>query len=424
MNSLLINTYDYGGAATACLRLHKGLLDNGVNSKVLVKNKTKNDIPELHAISPTAIERTLNEKISSRARNIFKEFNIDLRNKDEKIDFIAGRDSKLEMFSFPDSIFNITKSKYYKQAELINLHWVADFLNYSSFYKQNDKPVIWTLHDMNPFSGGEHFEEIYLGMNDKGYPLKRNLTQKEKEISTINKEIKIQALENVNNLHIVSLCKWMKDLVDENSIISRFPSYLIPNGIDSKIFKIHDKNFSRDVFNIPRDKIVLLFISTSLQNERKGLTYLYRSFEFLQNPDLLIISAGNKGENLTKNGNIWELGKIYDEQLMSILYSAADVFVIPSLMDNLPNTAIEAILCGTPVIGFPVGGLNDIIQNEQNGILSDEISVNSLTQSINEFIRNKDHFNSEEIRIQAVNKYDISVQAKAYIELYCKILKI
>jgi glycosyltransferase involved in cell wall biosynthesis len=108
---------------------------------------------------------------------------------------------------------------------------------------------------------------------------------------------------------------------------------------------------------------------------------------------------------------------------MSVVYSAADVFVIPSLMDNLPNTVLESLMCGTPVIGFPVGGIPDMIQNGENGFITEEISVNSLVNTINKFLDNPNCFNKVEIRNNAVKKYDQKVQSKKYIDLFESILK-
>jgi glycosyltransferase involved in cell wall biosynthesis len=120
--------------------------------------------------------------------------------------------------------------------------------------------------------------------------------------------------------------------------------------------------------------------------------------------------------------NIKELGSISDERLMSIIYSAADVFVIPSLMDNLPNTVLEALMCGTPVIGFPVGGIPDMVQNGFNGLISHEVNSHSLFETIEIFLNTKDSYNSDEIRIDALSKYSTHIQAKKYLKLYKNIL--
>jgi glycosyltransferase involved in cell wall biosynthesis len=120
--------------------------------------------------------------------------------------------------------------------------------------------------------------------------------------------------------------------------------------------------------------------------------------------------------------NIKELGAISDERLMSIVYSAADVFIIPSLMDNLPNTVLEALMCGTPVIGFPIGGIPDMLQNGFNGLVTSEVNSLSLCETIEIFLKTKDSFNRDEIRNNALSKYSYHIQAKNYLKLYKSIL--
>jgi glycosyltransferase involved in cell wall biosynthesis len=169
---------------------------------------------------------------------------------------------------------------------------------------------------------------------------------------------------------------------------------------------------------------VILFVADSITNNRKGFVFLKKAFEQLNNDNVILCAVGNKNSELESINNIVELGAIYDERLMSIVYSAADVFVIPSLMDNLPNTVLESIMCGTPVIGFPVGGIIDMIQHGENGLLTKEISATSLLESLKEFLKaDSTVFNSKRIRENAVEKYNLKIQSEAYKKLYETILQ-
>ncbi len=420
MKPLLINTADRGGAAKACLRLHEGLLQQNINSTVLLKNKTNNQIAETYQISLQAIERTLKTKITTKTLNILKELKL---YKPKSDNFISNRPKGLEMFSYPNSKINLLKSDLYQNADIINLHWVADFLDYKSFFQYNKKPVVWTLHDQNPFSGGEHYTEKYLGIDKSGYPIKRIITKTEQNKFAEILKIKKEALSNFDNLHIVALCYWMANEVKQSEVFGKYPVNIIPNGIDSTIFKPRNKAYSRELLNIPQDKKVVLFVADSISNKRKGYVYLERAFEQLKNKDVILCSIGAKSSILKKNKNIIELGHIADELLMSIIYSAADVFVIPSLIDNLPNTVLESIMCGTPVIGFPVGGIPDMIQDGENGYLTKEISVPALVKTISKFLETSNVFDNDTIRKNAVKKYYLQVQANNYIKLYEQILK-
>lgn len=424
MKVLLVNTYDRGGAANACLRLHKGLLQEGLQSKVLLRTASKS-VPFTYVAKPREeqVKYTTYSKIKLKTIKILKELKL-LKVKPKKInEFLINRDARLEMFSYPNSNYDITESELYKEADIINLHWVSNFIDYTSFFKKNTKPVIWTLHDMNPFTGGEHYSEEFLGIDVTGNPIKRIVTDAEKKEFLKNLEIKKKALQNVSNLHIVTLCNWMSDEVKKSELFKNYPIHLIPNGLDPSIFKPRDQKYSRDVLGLPQDKKIVLFVSDSINNNRKGFVFLKKALELVKRKDVILCAIGKKNEIITENNKIIELGVIYDERLMSLAYSAADVFVIPSLIDNLPNTAIESLLCGTPVIGFPKGGITDIIQHGVNGYLTEDISVKSLVIQLNIFLDNSKIFDKKNIRDNAIKKYSLKVQAKSYIKLFKKLIQ-
>ncbi len=422
MKLLLVNTYDKWGAANSCLRLHKGLLKSGVDSCVLLRDKEKN-ISFAEVIKPRIQIISKFQKVKIKFRMILREFKLlKERSVSENEIFLRNRPKCLEAFSFPDSKFDITTSKSYNEAAIVNLHWVANFLDYSSFFEKNKKPVVWTLHDMNPFSGGEHYLEKYLGIDEFGFPIKRNISDEELRIAKKNTIIKIQALSKIDNLTIVTPSEWLANEARKSEVFKGYPIYCIPNGLNTEIYKPRDKSYSRELLNIPKDKKVILFVADSIDNNRKGFIFLKKAFEQLADQNLVLCAIGDKNNDLETTEHIMELGTIYDERLMSVAYSAADVFVIPSLIDNLPNTVLESLMCGTPVIGFPVGGIPDMIQNGVNGFLTDEISVNSLVATINKFLSNSNYFNKVEIRNNALNKYDQKVQSQKYIDLFTSIL--
>jgi glycosyltransferase involved in cell wall biosynthesis len=421
MNILIVNTSDVGGAGRACYRLHLGLLNSGVESKILLANKRNNRI-ESYTLEPLS-DKSLNGKIKNKFIKILTELKILKPPKKSKEElFLENRKKGLELFSFPLSNYDITKSDLYKEADIINLHWVSGFMNYQSFFEKNNKPVVWTLHDMNPFTGGEHYEENYFGIDDKGFPIKRDFTNEEKEQFKKVLDLKKKALSGVKNLHFVTLCNWMTNELKQSNFFNQFPIHCIPNGIDSNIFKIREKNYSRELLSIPLDKKVILFVADLINTNRKGFEFLLRAIKKLKQEDVILFVIGKKNEKLDEFNNIIQYGIVNDDRLLSSIYSSADVFVIPSLMDNLPNTVLESLLCGTPVIGFPIGGIPDMVQNSKNGLLTKEVSVDSLVDSIHYFLEKGISFTREEIRKEAVKKYDQTVQANNYTELYKSII--
>lgn len=420
MKVLIVNTYDSGGAAKACFRLAEGLKSNGIDTSLLLKrNNTKIIGAEVLKPSSIPVLQFLKLKISGLLVKLRLIDKSKLLSKEDR--FISERSNGLELYTFPDSVFDITTSDSYNDADIINFHWVSDFLDYSSFFSKNTKPVVWTLHDMNPFSGGEHYEEKYLGIDENGFPKKRVLTQKEREVSKNVKILKMKALHKVHNLTLVSPSQWLGNLCKTSDVFKDFPVKCISNSLNTDIYKLRGKNEAREFLNIPLDKKVILFVAESLTNHRKGFAFLKQSVEYIDNSDVVISVVGKNQAKLNFE-NIIELGMIKDEVKMSMAYAAADVFVIPSLMDNLPNTVVESLCCGTPVIGFPIGGMPDMIANGENGLLTSEISVKALVKTIEEFLSNIEDYDREAIHKEAVKKYCLDVQAKSYIDLFKTIL--
>lgn len=421
MKVLIVNTYDKGGAANACLRLHEGLLQKNIDSKVLLKKKEK-EFPRTFQIQNTNYSNKY-QLLKQKWLGFLRVVGIlEYSRKTLESKFKKQRPVGLEMFSFPYSNYDITSSPLYQEADIIHLHWVANFLDYESFFSKNTKPVIWTLHDMNPFTGGEHYLETFLGIDDFGYPVTRTFSAQDNVVTKKNLLLKQKVLRRVSNLIIVAPSVWLCQLAQESSVFNNKNVCCIPNGINSEIFQPRDRNYSRDILNIPKDKTVILFVADSIRNHRKGYVYLKKAFNMMQRSDVILCAIGSIKNELDAVKNTIQLGVINDERLMSIAYSAADVFVVPSLMDNLPNTVLESLVCGTPVIGFPVGGIPDMVKHGYNGLLTTEVNALALFEAITLFLNTKDNFKRSAIRTDALVKYDLSIQSDEYIKLYQKIM--
>jgi glycosyltransferase involved in cell wall biosynthesis len=323
----------------------------------------------------------------------------------------------------PLSPFDLTKHRDYASADIIHLHWVSELLDWPTFFAKNRKPVVWTLHDKNPFSGIEHYDNSFLCIDKNGDPKIREKSNHEIELSEKWLNLKREVLKKRKcEIYIVSPSAWLLNESLKSELFSGFSHSLIPNGLDETKFINHSKAESRRFFNIPEDQLILLFVADYITNKRKGIDYLLKAIESVKNKaKLMVYSIGNSNENNDKGG-LFALGRIEDEDTMAKAYSAADVFVIPSLEDNLPNTMLESLMCGTPVIGFPVGGIAETIEDGVNGYLCDDISVNALEKTIKKYIENKNLFNPEQIALDARKKFSGDIQARAYIELYKQIL--
>ncbi|WP_026753228.1 glycosyltransferase [Sediminibacter sp. Hel_I_10] len=422
MKILIVNTFDTGGAANACLRLHEGLLEQNVNVSLLLKHRIKS-LPSTYSFKPISKSKNKWQIISSKFISALRLLGIfEKKAVIEQHTFRKTRNQGLEFFSFPNSSFDITQSEFYQEADIINLHWVANFLDYKSFFEKNTKPVVWTLHDMNPFTGGEHYNETILGMKDDGFPITRKLTTSERNVFQKNLDIKEKALAMVSNLTIVTPSRWLAKEARKSALFKNRPIHCIPYGINPDIFQPRDSVFSRLMFQIPSDKKVILFVADSISNHRKGYVFLKRAFNMLNRSDVVLCAIGSKKNDLETTSNVIELGAIVDERLMSLAFSAADVFVIPSLMDNLPNTVLESLMCGTPVIGFPIGGMPDMIEHGVNGLLTKTVDAPSLSETLNEFLESIEAFDKTDIRSRALLKYSLNIQATNYMNLFHDII--
>jgi glycosyltransferase involved in cell wall biosynthesis len=418
MKILHINTFDYGGAAKACLRLHLGLLkNNSCSSKVLLNQKTQG-IENTFVFQDTT-EHKIGKKLKKKVIRIAKELKIvPLYNAQEKRAIQLQRQRKrLEMFSLPIAQSDITQSPLYHEADIIHLHWVANFLDWKTFFTQNTKPIVWTLHDQNPFLGIEHYAERFIGVDEKGYPIPRKYTELELKESAYWLNYKKKCLQNVKNLHIVSPSKWLLESSKNSELFAQYPHYHIPYGFPTDIFRPLDPKICREILGLPLEKKIILFVADSVESTRKGFAFLKKALEQLQNPEVCLCAIGSKTQ-LEQKENLIELGKIVDERLMAMTYAAADVFVIPSLEDNLPNTMIESLLCGTPVVGFPTGGVCDVVENKKNGYLCEEISVLSLRKAIDWTLENLNRFDRYHISNETTQKFNLNKQAEEYKKLY------
>jgi glycosyltransferase involved in cell wall biosynthesis len=236
MKILHVNTYDSGGAAIACIRIHNDLLKNGVDSHLLFRFKTKNIKNSSQYIRPHKFGRF------SRILNLIKRRFPSSWERKKRI-FQSSRPKNLEYYSFPDSECDITITDEYKNAEIIHLHWVANFLDWESFFKKNTKPLVWTLHDQNPFLGGEHYCERYSGIDTNGFPIPRIYTNLELEMENLLKFKKKVSLKNIRKIVIVPNSNWTLNSSLESDLFRGFKHKKINNTYPTDIFKKIDKVF-------------------------------------------------------------------------------------------------------------------------------------------------------------------------------------
>jgi glycosyltransferase involved in cell wall biosynthesis len=402
MKILHICTFDTGGAGKAALRLHEILLKNKVESKFLCLHRKNYNEPEVFKF----------EKPSS---SLFKKIlnKIGLLKTQSSLNFkkIGNKKGRYEMFSFPNTDYALHEHPLLKEADIINLHWIANFLDYYSFFNKVEKPVVWTLHDANPFLGGFHLEE---DINSNKFEFG--------ELEILLRNYKEKILQFKSNIVVVTPSIWLCKKSQESISFRNRSHYIIPNGVNEFIFQRYNKELATQIWNGKKDTCKLLFVSKYLSSNNKGLHLLFEALDYLKSYNLEIWAIGETNDSLNCS-NVKYLGTIDDDRLMALAYSAADAFIIPSKNENLPNVMLESLICGTPVISFKIGGIAEVIDDGFNGIFALDISAFHLAEAIKKFIANKNSFDSEEIRKHAIQKFSTRKQGSSYIDLYNSLLQ-
>lgn len=414
MKIVHISTSDSGGAAISCIRLHIALLEAGIDSHLVTNSKKRKDIPNHHVFSKAA-KISLLEKIKIRFG-----LSLPLYQKHQK--YLANKIEGFEHFSFPESEFDLTDCELIKEADVINLHWVAGFLDYPEFFKNSKQTIVLTLHDMNAFTGGCHYSngcEKYRNSCELCPQLAGTIST---DSSRINLLIKQKSTRNVN-LTIVTPSKWLAECAKSSALLKNNSIHIIPYSLNLQIFKPIDKLQARLQLGLPADKKIILFVSSSLDNKRKGLDLLIRSLSLLKNTNEYILCSVGQNSFSENSMNHISLGEMKEEKQMALAYNAADVFVLPATEDNLPNVALESVACGVPVIAFNIGGLPDIVKHGFNGLLCPEINPLELAETINSFFGGAFVFDKMKIRQDAEERFNNTLQANTYISLYKKLLK-
>lgn len=417
MKVLHISTYDInGGASKAAYRIHRGLGDIGVNSQMLVQVKFSDDVNVIS--NATKIDKKFPKfkpHIDSLPKLFFSYF-------DKNVEKTSFSLQWLPSFAL-SSIVQINP-------DVINLNWISGgFINIETIAKLN-KPIVWTLHDMWAFTGGCHYSQgcqLYEKNcgNCPQMPPKYNL-----DLSRWVWQRKAKSWNNLNGT-IVTPSHWLAKCAAFSSLFKDWDIRVIPYGLDTEIYKYYEKNLIRDKFNLPQDKLLILFGAENATNDkRKGFHFLQSALDKLKQTNWhdkceLVIFGASQSDVISDLGfNTHYLGRLNNEFTIAQVYAAADVFVAPSIEDNLPNTVLESLACCTPCVAFAIGGMPDMINHKQNGYLAQPYNIDDLANGITWVIENQERHQKlctnafETIR----QKFTLDIQAKSYLSLYEEIL--
>jgi len=404
---ILSNTDSGGGAAIAARRLNDALNNNGVPSHMLVlEKKSANDKVVALSLSP------FRKKILKG----FTYFEYLFQRK------VLLKDKTVSMFSTNEVGVDVSQHPLIQDADVINIHWInfgfLSMRDIDRLYALN-KPIVWTLHDMWLFTGGCHYagDCKQFEQNCSACPIvymkkTPSLLWRKKELIFKNKKVSI-----------IAPSQWLVDESKKASLTKNANSICVPNTLNSALFTNLNKVEACKKLGLDVSKKYILFSAANPNDVRKGFSYFVEAVERLKKEyanhsqlELLVMGKEQKAfSSLALKLN--NLGFITSEEKAALIYSAASVFVIPSLEDNLPNTIMEALSCGTPCVGFAIGGIQEMIKTGVNGYLATPRDEKDLTKGIIEVLNSS--LNLEEgARNWMLEKYSNEVIAKQYLKVF------
>lgn len=410
MKILIVNTSDIdGGAARAAYRLHKALLLQGIDSQMLVQDKSSDDYTVI--TETEKLKRTLN-----KLRPFLDSIPIRFYKERTKTLFSS---SWLPFSNIVDKINEINP-------DIVHLHWICGGMMSIEDIGRIKAPIVWSVHDMWAFTGGCHYDEEcgryeqecghckVIGSN-KDNDLSKNVFRRKQKTFALKKDMTIIGLSN-----------WLSACAQKSTLLKDKKHINLPNPIDTFLFKPFDKEKARDLWNLPQEKKLVLFGAMGASSDpRKGFQELSEALHKLTCKDVEFVIFGSSEPQVSQDFGFKThyLGQLHDDISLVTLYSAVDVMVVPSLQENLSNAIMESLACATPVVGFDIGGNRDMIEHKINGYLAKPFYTDDLAYGI-EWVLHVS--NCDELchnaREKVMKKFDSVEVARKYIELYESIL--
>lgn len=392
-----------GGAARGAYWLHLGLKRLGVDSKILTNSKT--------TLGDENVITILKDK-KSKLKNL-------MRAQLDTFPALFYRKRKKVIFSIGFVGFDFTKTNVYKEADIIHLHWINNgFVNIKHLAKIK-KPIIWTIRDMWPFTGGCHYS---LGCDrykegcgncpqlhsNKSFDLSKWVLNRKKKYLP-------------KSMKIVGISHWLVNEAKKSDLFKNFDVRTIYNNVDAREFFPVGKETAREILKINTNKKVILAGAQKLTDFYKGFDKFLEAIEKLDRDKYFLAFFGNLDKSIV-DGLGFEyknFGFLYDLVSLRLLYSGADVFVAPSIMDAFGKTIAESMACGTPVVCFDATGPKDIVTHKIDGYLAKPFDTDDLANGIEWIINNEDYDKlCRNAREKVLREFNSMVVARKYIKLY------
>ena len=397
MRVLIVSTSEtVGGAAIAASRLTDALNQNGVEARMLVRDRQTDRPTTIQVKAPCWIPRFMQKawRLIPKAR--------------ERLSIFMLTGSKSWDIDTATDGFSFTSTKAFRKADVIHLHWVNQgmvSLEEVGRILKAGKPVVWTLHDLWPVMALHHYGDVAREMA---------LTEERTAAGILARWEKAYSRGHIT---FVGCSRWIADEARRSTLAEGHEVVSIPNPFPASIF-LDKTDISRSALGLPEDKHLVLFCAQKTTDERKGIKYLLEACQKLKDEDVALAVVGASMPALDELPlPVYHLGYISSPKTMAAIYTLASVFVTPSLEDNLPNTIMEAMACGTPCVGFRVGGIPEMIDHKQNGYVAAHKDATDLAEGIRWTLRNREEC-SRAAQQKAVSEWGEENVARRFISLY------
>ncbi|MCB1356419.1 MAG: glycosyltransferase [Maritimibacter sp.] len=413
MKVLHVNAFDGGGgAARAAMRLHEGLRAQGVES-LFATVKRGSGGPGV--VSPLGTGRQVaalvKRQVAMRVARLQK---------------TPGNPIIHSLGLFPSGLGAWINAS---DADIVNLHWVCGETLSLGEIARIEKPVVWTMHDMWPFMGAEHYDD---DRHPGRWKAPYGTANRPPGASGPDIDARVWArkarLWSGKTFNLVAPSGWLADCARESALMKHQPCEIIHNPLDTGAFAPVDRSVARKLLGLPQDRKLILFGALgATSDKRKGYDLLVealRAFERDHDPDgveVMVFGGQNSGAIPGIGLPSHFLGTFRDEISLRLVYSAADIFVAPSRQDNLPNTVVEASACGVPSVAFDIGGMSDIITDGETGALAPAFETGALAAGMARLLRAP--IAQEKVRAAAEAKFSHAATLPAYLALYERLSK-
>lgn len=359
-----------GGASIAAFRHHEAMnIQHFVESEMLVVYKQKKNDKSIISIIKSRMD-----KIRMLLYYTFSAKMVEYS-------------SSSTFFSFLPIGFDLSKEDCIQKADVIYIHWVNSMTTSVKGIEKIlklKKPTYLFLHDMWSFTGGCHYSMQCNRYKDSGCyscPVIKPFLRI--NISSLQYKMK-QRWKMYPNLHVLVPSNWLYQCAESSNLFRKHSIYLCRNTIDINFFKPHNKEFCRSFFRVKQGKQVLIFAAASIDNPVKGLNYLLECLNALEQEKYECLILGDRDETLSEKVNlpIHFTGYLHDSYSLVLAYNAADLLIIPSVAENFPNVVLEAMSCGTPAVGFNVGGIPELILHKETGYIADDYTSKGLLKGV------------------------------------------